>query len=98
MKNRWLHDESSGLIIKELFTTKDQIDKKLIPFIKEKQLKSTLIAFTDGDMNSWIPKISEEWSGAIPATIVYKNTERAFYEQSFETFDELNNIIKPFIN
>lgn len=75
---------------------KEQIETKLIPFIKDKQLKSTLIAFTDSDMNSWIPKIAEEWSGAIPATLVYKNSKRAFYEQSFDSFDDLNNILKPF--
>ena len=46
-------------------------------------------------MNSWIPKVSEEWSGAIPATVVYNNADREFHEQSFETFDELDDIIKP---
>ena len=74
----------------------DQIEKKLIPFIQDKQLKSTLFVLTDGDMNSWIPKIAEEWSGAIPATLIYKNSKRAFYEQSFDSFEELNNILKPF--
>ncbi len=96
-----LHNTYKGKKVKILLVSldfPDQIDKKLIPFLKEKQLKSDVIAFTDGDMNSWIPKIAEEWSGSIPATVVYKNEQRAFYEQSFETFEEVNNIIKPFIN
>lgn len=75
----------------------DQIEKKLIPFIQDRQLKSTLFALTDGDMNSWIPKVSEEWSGAIPATLIYNNSKRAFYEQSFDSLEELNEIIKPFL-
>jgi len=94
-----LHNTYNGKKVNVVLVSldfKDQIDKKLIPFIEDKQLKSTLIALTDSDMNSWIPKISEDWSGAIPATLVYKNSKRAFYEQSFDTFDELNNILKPF--
>lgn len=75
----------------------DQIEKKLFPFVKEKKLQSEVIALIDGDANSWIPKIAEEWSGAIPATLVYKQEQRAFYEQSFENYDELNIILKPFI-
>jgi len=76
----------------------DQIEKKLIPFLKDKQLKSEVVALIDSDMNSWIPKVSDEWSGAIPATVIYNKSKRAFYEQSFDSFDELNNILKPFLN
>lgn len=58
-------------------------EKKLKPFIKEKQLKSKVIALDDADMNSWIPKVDENWSGSIPATVIYKNDARKFFEQSF---------------
>ncbi len=91
-----LHNTYSDKKVKVILVSldfPDQIENKLIPFLKEKQLKSDVIVFTDGDMNSWIPKISETWTGAIPATLVYKNTQSAFYEQSFDTFKELDNII-----
>ncbi|WP_341215671.1 TlpA disulfide reductase family protein [uncultured Wocania sp.] len=71
-------------------------EKKLKPFIKEKQLKSKVIALDDADMNSWIPKVDKSWSGSIPATIVYKKNNRKFFEQSF-TYEELEKEITPFL-
>ena len=72
-------------------------EKKLKPYIKEKGLKSKVIALNDDDMNTWIPKVSEEWSGAIPATIIYINETRKFYEQSFN-YNELETEVKQFLN
>lgn len=71
-------------------------DKKLKPFIKEKKLSSKVIALDDVDMNSWIPKVDEKWSGSIPATIIYNNNESRFYEQSF-TYQELEKEVKKFL-
>ncbi|GAA4959567.1 hypothetical protein GCM10023315_04030 [Algibacter aquimarinus] len=72
-------------------------DKKLKPFMKERKLASKVIALDDVDMNTWIPKISEAWSGSIPATIIYKNDKSKFYEQSFN-YEELEKEVKQFLN
>ena len=71
-------------------------ESQLKPYIKEKQLKAKVVALNDMDSNSWIPKISETWSGAIPATLIYNKDKRQFYEQSF-TYDELEKEVKQFI-
>lgn len=71
-------------------------DSNLKPFIKQKNLKSKVVALNDPDANSWIPKISEEWSGSIPATLIYNKNKRQFYEQSF-TYDELETEVKQFL-
>lgn len=71
-------------------------DKKLKPFIKEKKLVSKVIVLDDPDMNTWIPKVDENWSGSIPATVIYKNDKKQFYEQSFN-YEELEKEIKPFL-
>lgn len=72
-------------------------DKKLKPFIAENHLQSEVIALDDPDMNTWIPEVSTEWSGSLPATLIYNKNNREFYEQSF-TYDALENALKPFIN
>jgi thiol-disulfide isomerase/thioredoxin len=72
-------------------------DKKLKPFITEHKLASKVIALDDADMNTWIPKVDENWSGSIPATVIYKNDERQFFEQSFN-YEELEKEVKQFIN
>ncbi|MFV0540986.1 MAG: TlpA family protein disulfide reductase [Aestuariibaculum sp.] len=71
-------------------------DIKLKPFISKHKLKSKVIALDDVDMNTWIPKVDKSWSGALPATLIYKNGKRVFYESSF-TLDELEKEIKQFI-
>ncbi|MBP0903745.1 TlpA disulfide reductase family protein [Mariniflexile gromovii] len=70
-------------------------ESKLKPFIKDKKLKSKVIALDDVDMNTWIPKVDETWSGSLPATVIYKNNERKFFEKSF-TYQELENELNQF--
>ncbi len=71
-------------------------DSKLKPFIKKHNLKSKVIAFDDVDQNRWIPAINEKWTGALPATIIYNNKKRQFYERSF-TQEELETELKQFL-
>ncbi|MDO5980016.1 TlpA disulfide reductase family protein [Flavivirga spongiicola] len=72
-------------------------ESKLKPFIKKRKLKSKVIALDDVDMNSWIPKVNKDWSGSIPATIIYKNDDNKFFEQSF-TYEALETEVKHFLN
>ncbi|WP_296385269.1 TlpA disulfide reductase family protein [Winogradskyella sp.] len=71
-------------------------DSKLKPFIKKNDLKSKVIAFDDTDQNRWIPAINKDWSGALPATIIYNSDKRQFYERSF-TQKELETELKQFL-
>ncbi len=73
-----------------------QKEKRLIPFINKKKLQSTIIHFNDVNDQIWIPEIDKNWSGAIPATLIYNNNKRKFYEQSF-TEKELQKEIRSFI-
>ena len=74
----------------------DKIDSQVVPFIEKNNIQSQVLLLDDGDANSWIPKVSEEWSGAIPATLIYNKNKRLFYERSF-TFEELISEINKFI-
>ena len=75
----------------------DHIEKQLIPFVEKRNIKSEVVLLDDADANSWIPKVNENWSGAIPATIIYSNSERKFYERSF-TYEELETELKSILN
>lgn len=70
-------------------------ESKLIPFIKTHNLQSEVVLLNDPDANSWINKVDPSWSGAIPATVIYKKGKRKFYEKSF-TFEELEKEILSF--
>jgi len=71
-------------------------DTKLKPFINKYDIKSKVVAFDDTDQNRWIPAINKNWSGALPATIIYNSDKRQFYEKSF-TQEELETELKQFL-
>ncbi|WP_347924783.1 TlpA disulfide reductase family protein [Pontimicrobium sp. SW4] len=73
-----------------------QYDSKLKPYIKEHNLKSKIVVLDDVDMNTWIPKVNENWDGAIPVTIIYNKDKREFYDQTF-TYETLENELKHFL-
>lgn len=73
----------------------DQIER-LQQFIESKKIESTVVWLDDGRANEWIPKVDQNWSGAIPATIIYTKDKRKFYEQSF-TYQELEKELKGFL-
>lgn len=73
-----------------------QIDTKLKPFLQKNKLKSEVLVLNDVDSNTWIPKVNENWSGAIPATVIYNKDKKKFYERSFN-YNELETELKQFI-
>jgi thiol-disulfide isomerase/thioredoxin len=72
----------------------DKLESQLKPFIAEKQLKSQVVLLDDPYENEWIPKIDSTWSGAIPATLIFNKSKRAFYERSFTKISLLEEIVK----
>ena len=69
-----------------------QLNSKVIPFLEETGIRSEVILLADPNSNMWIDKVSPDWSGSIPATLIYNKNSRQFFEQSFE-FGELDEII-----
>lgn len=74
----------------------DVLESRVIPFVESKDLQSEVVLLDDPDANSWIPKIAEEWTGAIPATLIYQGEKRKFYERTF-TYDELETELKTIL-
>lgn len=68
------------------------LENRVIPFVERMGLQSRLMLLDDPRSSRWIPLVSDEWSGAIPATVIYSNGYRAFYEKEFK-YEELENII-----
>lgn len=73
-----------------------QINSRVIPFLERMNVKSQVLLMDDVNSNRWIPLVSEEWTGAIPATLVYSKNYRGFFEQELK-YEELENIIKPLL-
>ena len=68
---------------------------RLIYFVEKHNLQSKVVHLDDENENFWINEISANWSGALPATLIYNQNRRGFYEQSFKK-DELFNEVKSY--
>ncbi|MBT8261642.1 MAG: TlpA family protein disulfide reductase [Bacteroidia bacterium] len=74
----------------------DRLEPLVVPFIEKNKIRSEVVLLDDADANSWIPKVSDEWQGAIPATLMFNNKKRAFFERSF-TFEELEKEVQSIL-
>lgn len=74
----------------------EQLESHVLPFIKKRNLQSQVLLLNDTRAHIWIPKVDVTWSGAIPATLIYKNSESRFFEKSF-SYETLKNEILKFI-
>jgi thiol-disulfide isomerase/thioredoxin len=45
-------------------------------------------------MNDWIPAVNEDWSGAIPATVLYKNGKQLAFHEGKLNKEELQELIQ----
>lgn len=65
------------------------------PFVRNKNLQSETIHITDSDPNTWINKMDNAWSGAIPATIIYNSShQKIYFNEGQMTYQQLDSIIQ----
>jgi thiol-disulfide isomerase/thioredoxin len=95
--NKAYKDKAFKLMLVSLDFKKDYLHK-LQPFVQERDLESNVVVLEDNHSSFWIDDIDKSWSGSIPATLVFKGKERAFYERTFHHVDELKDIVKPYLN
>lgn len=76
---------------------KSQLEKKFVPFLRAQNIKSEVVLLADQDVNTWMPLIYEAWDGAIPATVVLKGDKRDFSLGKFDSLEELDAFIQPFL-
>lgn len=96
-----LHEQYREKKVKVILVSLDfsrQLESKLLPFIADRKLQPEVIALTDSSYNDWIDKISPEWSGAIPITVVRKGNEQRLVLEELPDYESLESIVKHFIN
>lgn len=75
----------------------NQVESKLIPYIEEHEMRNEVILLDDPRFNDWIPLVEKNWTGAIPATLVYKGDSRVFHAGEL-TYPELEEMVGPFLS
>ena len=93
-----LHKENSNIKILAIsLDFNKQVESKLMPFLKKKNYSFATGYMAEKNFNNWVPKIDENWSGSIPATLIINQNERVFVEQEFESFEKLNEFVNQSI-
>jgi thiol-disulfide isomerase/thioredoxin len=96
--NKKYADDSSVKVILVSLDFPKQIESRLLPFMQKHDLQSEVVALLDVKANNWIDKVSPEWSGAIPATVIYNSSERLFFEKTYHSFEELERDVNRIKN
>jgi thiol-disulfide isomerase/thioredoxin len=88
---------SANQPVKVLLVSMDfpkDIEKKLIPFVAERKIAPNVAALADLDYDAWIDKVSTEWDGAIPFTLVYHKEKRAVKAGEMADYEELGKLVE----
>ena len=94
--NKEFKDKNTEVLLVSL-DFPSQIDTKLTPYLKRNKIKSRILLLDDSKMNTWVPKVSEQWEGGIPATLIVNSSNYNFYPKPFkkdELFNEINKVLK----
>ena len=76
---------------------KNQFDR-VTKFVSDKDLKPEVLFLDEKDPDSYMSKISNEWSGAIPATLFVTDLgKKYFHEKAFEK-EELEKAVNKYLN
>jgi len=97
-----LHDEYQDQNVKVYLVSLDdveRVDSRVKPFVARKALTAKVLLLDEPDFNSWISKVANEWTGALPATLIIdgKSGKRAFFEKMFHE-GELEPLVTQYLN
>ena len=66
---------------------------KLVAFVKNRNIENEVYHLNAGNPNSWIDKIDSSWSGALPATILYRSGKKVLFHEVELNQSQLDSII-----
>lgn len=76
----------------------EALKSKVIPFIQKNKLEVRHFLLDDvKNMNEWIPDVNANWSGAIPATVLYRNGKAVHFTEGKLSKSALQDIISKFL-
>lgn len=90
-----LKDTKKIKLILVSLDTRDNLHKEVIPFLQNNEYETNHYLLDDnGRMNEWIPKVSADWEGEIPATGFYKNGKQLEFVAGAMSEQELEKTIQ----
>ncbi len=92
--NKIFKDDPNFKMILVSMDSKKILDTKVKSFLEKNNIDVDVYLLDDiKRMNEWIPAIDPKWSGAIPATVFYKNGKKVKFHELQMTQYELEDIV-----
>ncbi len=96
-----IHNKYRDQKVKVILISLDYVKKKddvLIPFLAKKAIDATVVLLNEPDANSWIDRVDQQWSGALPGTLLLNKSKRLhiFFEKELN-FEQLDSLIQQTI-
>lgn len=89
---REMEDRPVKIVMVSLDFRRD-VRTKLLRFVRERPLDLPVVALTDQQYHNWIDRVSNEWGGAIPATVIYRKGARFFHPDQYASYAELQQAV-----
>lgn len=75
----------------------NQLDR-VKKFVVDKELKPEVLFLDEKDPDSYMPMVSQEWTGAIPATLFVTDLGKKFFHEKAFTKEELEKAVNKYLN
>lgn|SRR5690606_36149886 len=92
--NRELENENDFEMILVSLDKASALETDVKAFIKKNNISTDVYLLSDNKRQmEWIPLVNERWSGAIPATALYKNGKQLSFTEGTLTKEQLKELI-----
>jgi thiol-disulfide isomerase/thioredoxin len=72
--------------------------EKVNNFVNKRSLKSEVLFLDEKDPDDYMPKVSNEWTGAIPATLFVTDLGKTYFHEKAFTKQELEEVVNKYLN
>jgi thiol-disulfide isomerase/thioredoxin len=77
---------------------KKRIEKYVVPFLKKNNIQNEVFSLLDDNFNIWTARINAEWYGALPYTVIYRNSNKKYYFGAFKGVDDIEKEVAKMLN
>lgn len=88
---KYAHDKVKMIFV-SLNSSKEL--NKVQNFVDNQKLGPIVLLLNGGNPNDWIDKVDSSWSGAIPATVMYKSGKKVYFREGDFTIESLEKVIQ----
>lgn len=74
------------------FDYTDKINERIIPFIENFDITEEVVVFDTPPGVEWMEYVYPNYTGSIPATLIYKNNKHVFHDGEITSYKQLDSL------